>query len=77
MTDDQATDDRPPPVKFLHDASRFEDPDAYYAALVKKLEAAGDDDAVRFLCRLTLVLANEIGRHETLLAALELAAKKI
>jgi hypothetical protein len=76
MSGDQPADHRPPPAAPLHDVSRFEDADAFYAALVKKLEAAGDEDAVAFLCRLTLILANEIGRQETLLASLELAAKK-
>ena len=60
----------------LHEASRFEGPDAFYATLVKKLEAAGDEGALQFLCRLVLILANEIGRQDTLLAALGLAEKK-
>ncbi len=60
----------------LHGASRIEGPDAFYATLVKALEAAGDDEALPFLCRLVLILANEVGRQDTLLAALEFAERK-
>ena len=60
----------------LHEASRFERPDAFYATLVKKLEAAGDDGALQFLCRLVLILANEVGHQDTLLAALGRAERK-
>ncbi len=60
----------------LHEANRIESPDTFYATLVKALEAAGDDEAVPFLCRLVLILANEVGREDTLLAALELAGRK-
>lgn len=60
----------------LHEESRFEDPDAFYATLVKALDAAGDDGALPFLCRLVVVLANAVGSQKTLLAALELAERK-
>jgi hypothetical protein len=52
----------------------FEDADAFYATLVHALEPLDKDEAFRFLCRLALILANEIGRHEVLQAALEEAA---
>ena len=40
----------------------FEDADAFYAALVRAVDRAPSDGAaVRFLTRLTLVLANQIG----------------
>lgn len=59
----------------LHEASRFEDADAFYAALAEALDAAGDEErAMKFLSRLVLLLANEIGRQDVLREAIERAA---
>lgn len=58
----------------LHETSRFEDADAFYAALAEALDAAdGEEEATKLLSRLVLLLANEVGRQEVLLAAIERA----
>lgn len=54
----------------LHGESRFEDPDAFYAALAEALDGCGEAEALQLLSRLVLVLANEIGRRDVLLAAI-------
>lgn len=59
----------------LTDASRFTGGDAFYAALVERLDAAGPEGATAYLGRLALILANEIGDGEILAAALEAARK--
>lgn len=59
----------------LHETSRFEDADAFYAALAEALDAAGEEEALKFLSRLVLLLANEIGRQDVLLAAIERAGR--
>jgi Protein of unknown function (DUF2783) len=53
---------------------RLDDADAFYAALVEALDAAGTDAGPRLLCRLVLILANEVGDQEKLMAALSLAS---
>lgn len=55
-------------------SNRLEDADAFYAALVEALDAAGNDAGPRLLCRLVLILANEVGDQEKLMAALSLAS---
>lgn len=54
----------------LHDESRFEDADAFYAALADALDDCGEAEALQLLSRLVLLLANEIGRQDVLLAAI-------
>lgn len=69
---------RPPevsPAAVLHDGSRLEDPDAFYAVLAGALDGVGEDEAMGLLCRLVLVLANEIGSQTVLLAAIERAQR--
>jgi hypothetical protein len=55
---------------------RIEDGDRYYAALVEALEAAGPDGAVALLGRLVLILSNQVGEQDVLMAALEAAKTK-
>jgi Protein of unknown function (DUF2783) len=55
-------------------SNRLEDADAFYAALVEALDAAGSDAGPRLLCRLVLILANEVGDQKRLMAALSLAS---
>ncbi|MBZ0162563.1 MAG: DUF2783 domain-containing protein [Notoacmeibacter sp.] len=51
-------------------------PDDFYAALIAAHEGLSKAESDAFNARLILVLANQIGDHETLLAALEAAGKK-
>ncbi len=51
-------------------------PDDFYAALIAAHEGLSKEESDAFNARLILVLANQIGDHETLLAALEAARKK-
>jgi hypothetical protein len=55
-------------------SNRLEDADAFYAALVEALDAAGSDAGPQLLCRLVLILANEVGDQKRLMAALSLAS---
>lgn len=55
----------------LSDEPRFTDPDAFYAALVARLDR--QPDAVAFLSRLAIILANQVGDQRVLLQALEAA----
>lgn len=50
------------------------DRDELYAALVSRLEAVGDDDALGFSFRLILILMNEVGDDQRVAAAIEKAA---
>lgn len=59
----------------LHEANRFEDADAFFAALAAALDAAGEEGATTLLARLVLLLANEIGRQDVLFAAIARAAE--
>lgn len=53
---------------------RIEDQDAFYEALVDRLDAREDlDDAYRYAVRLVLMLANEVGDRQTLMRALDAA----
>jgi|GEM_PF-4070253 len=61
--------------KALNFGSAFEDGDAFYAALVDAIDAAGDDRAPQFLARLVLILANQIGHEDLLEAAIEAATE--
>ena len=54
---------------------RFSDGDAFYAALVARLDAAEGPEALAYLSRLVLVLANEIGDQPALMAALAAAVE--
>jgi hypothetical protein len=53
----------------------FADGDAFYAALVDAVEAAGPEGGMRLLARLCLILANQVGDAERLREALALAAR--
>ncbi|NOX93643.1 MAG: DUF2783 domain-containing protein [Alphaproteobacteria bacterium] len=55
----------------------FEDGDAFYAALVDAIDAAGDECAPQFLSRLVLVLANQIGREDVLAEAIKMALEDV
>lgn len=53
---------------------RIEDQDAFYEALVDRLDAREDlDSAYRYAVRLVLMLANEVGDRQTLMNALDAA----
>jgi len=52
------------------DISRFEDGDAFYAALIDKLDTYDERDAFRFLTNLTFILANEVASKDMLNAAI-------
>ena len=54
-------------------AAHFADGDAFYAALAEALDARSPAEALDFLARLALILANEVGEAERLDAALALA----
>ncbi len=51
-------------------------PDDFYAELLAAHEGLSKAESDAFNARLILVLANQIGDHATLLAALEAAKKK-
>ncbi len=51
-------------------------PDDFYAALLAAHEGLTKEESDAFNARLILLLANQIGDHATLLAALEAAKKK-
>lgn len=57
----------------LNFVSAYEDGDAFYAALVDAIDSVGDEAAPQFLARLTLILSNQIGRKDVLLAAIAAA----
>lgn len=49
------------------------DPDGFYEALLQAHEGLSDSESQSYNARLLLVLANQIGDHDTLIAALEAA----
>ena len=49
------------------------DPDGFYAALIAAHEGLAPQDSAAFNARLILILANQVGDLETLLAALKAA----
>ena len=51
-------------------------PDDFYAELLAAHEGLSKAESDAFNARLILVLANQVGDHEALLAALEAAKKK-
>lgn len=52
----------------------FDDADGFYAALVAAIDrAASEEEALRFLARFSLILANQIGAGEVLRSAIALA----
>ncbi len=55
----------------------YENGDAFYAALVEAIDVVGDDRALEFLARLTLILSNQIGREDVLREAIELSKADI
>lgn len=55
------------------DISRFEDGDAFYAALIDKLDTYDEQDAFRFLTNLTFILANEVAGQDKLAEAIKAA----
>ena len=55
------------------DRSKFTDADAFYARLIKTVDSLDDDQAVTFLARLSMILANEVGDTDKLEAAIAAA----
>ena len=55
------------------DKSLFEDADAFYAALIEAIDGMPEAEAMRFMTRLILILANEVGGKEALEQAIEAA----
>ena len=55
------------------DKSLFEDGDAFYAALIDKLDTYDERDAFCFMTNLTFILANEVAEKEKLEAAINSA----
>jgi hypothetical protein len=55
-------------------AAHLEAPDDFYEALLNAHQGLSEDDSHAFNARLVLLLANHIGRHEVLMAALAAAA---
>jgi hypothetical protein len=49
------------------------DPDGFYEALLKAHDGLSDAESQAYNARLVLLLANQIGDHDTLMAALEAA----
>jgi hypothetical protein len=49
------------------------DPDGFYEALLKAHDGLSDAESQAYNARLVLLLANQIGDHDTLIAALEAA----
>ncbi|MEX0297516.1 MAG: DUF2783 domain-containing protein [Kordiimonas sp.] len=60
-------------MKLSTDKSLFEDGDAFYAALIDKLDTYDERDAFRFLTNLTFILANEVAEKDKLEAAIDSA----
>jgi hypothetical protein len=54
--------------------AHLEAPDDFYEALLNAHQGLSEDDSHAFNARLVLLLANHIGRHEVLMAALAAAA---
>ena len=48
-------------------------PDDFYAALIAAHEGLSDDESAALNARLILILANQIGAHDTLAEALKAA----
>ena len=59
------------------DASKFTDPDAFYAALIDAIDTLDDDRAREFLAALALILANEIADNDVLSRAIEAARSSV
>ncbi len=53
--------------------SRFPDPDRAYRALIEAHRGLAEADSAMLNTRLVLILANEIGDHDILAAAIALA----
>jgi len=51
------------------------DADEFYATLIDAHEGLSDDESAALNARLILILANHIGDHDTLMAALNAARK--
>jgi len=51
----------------------WEEADRIWARLAQARDEAGDDDAEAFLARLALILANEVGDVDRVLAAIDAA----
>ncbi|MBB3196320.1 DUF2783 domain-containing protein [Roseateles terrae] len=54
--------------------AHLEAPDDFYQALLNAHQGLSDADSHAFNARLVLLLANHIGRHDVLIAALAAAA---
>jgi hypothetical protein len=57
----------------LETDSRFPDPDLAYRALIEAHRALSDEESAVLNTRLVLILANHIGDHDVLEAAIALA----
>ena len=51
----------------------LDDPDGFYEALIAAHEGLSDEQSNLLNARLVLLLANQVGRHEPLLQALDAA----
>ncbi len=59
----------------LTTASNLERPDDFYEALIEVHRGLDDRESAALNARLILLLANHIGRHEILIAALDYARR--
>lgn len=55
--------------------ANLSDPDGFYDALIKAHDGLSAEQSAAFNARLILILANQVGDAETLLQALQAAAK--
>ena len=53
------------------------DPDGFYEALVNAHEGLSEQDSAALNARLVLLLANQIGNQDTLLACMDAATERI
>lgn len=53
------------------------DPDGFYEALINAHEGLSEDDSAALNARLVLLLANQIGDQQTLLACVDAASQTI
>lgn len=54
----------------------IEDPDRFYAEIVRRNEGLSPDESLDFALRLVFLLANQIGRNDVLLSCIEEAAQQ-
>lgn len=61
----------------LRTESRFHDPDRAYRALIEAHRGLDDEASAALNTRLVLILANHVGDHDVLTAAITLASKTL